>query len=364
MDSFAARRERLLAVRGPDDADAFLISDPTNVSYLTGFSGESSCLVLSRERALLVSDARFTTQIAEECPGLEAVIRAVDQTIYQAVNATIEALGVRSVEFESGQMTVAELETFRKLAGTVNWKPGHDRVEKLRVIKDAGEVAAIRAAIDIAERAFATFRRALRPTDREKDLADTLELDIRRAGGRCSSFPSIIAAGDRAALPHAPPTERAIGSAELLLVDWGASGAFYQSDLTRVLATRTITPQFERIYNIVLEAQARAIQAIRPAVKARDVDSAARSWISDAGFGDKFGHGLGHGIGLRVHEAPSVRQNSDAVLEAGMVVTVEPGIYLPGWGGIRIEDDVLVTPDGAEILTGVPKDLATVTLGF
>jgi Xaa-Pro aminopeptidase len=364
MDAFADRRQRLVALLGPDGADAFLISDPINVTYLTGFSGDSSFLIQTRKRAILVSDGRFTTQIAEECPGLETVIRTLSQTTSQAVSETITKLGPKSVEFEAGYMTVGDLERYQKLTETVDWKAGQDRVEQLRAVKDVGEIAAIREAIDIAERAFANFRRALRPTDREKDLADTLELDTRRAGGRCSSFPSIIAAGDRAALPHATPTDRAIGSAELLLVDWGASGRFYQSDLTRVLATRKIGPQFEKIYNIVLEAQMRAIRAIRPGVKACDVDSVARSWIKDAGYGNEFNHSLGHGIGLRVHEAPSLRQTSDAVLDAGMVVTVEPGIYLPGWGGIRIEDDVLVTPDGAEVLTTAPKDLATVTLGF
>ncbi len=364
MDSFAARRERLFARVGQDGADAMLISDPVNVSYLSGFSGDSSDLIITSNRAILVSDARFTEQIAEECAGLEAVIRPVNRTLHQAVAGVLEQLGPRNVEFESAHMTVMELETYRRLAATVNWKPGQDRVEQLRVIKDAGEIGAIREAIAFAEQAFANFRRSLRPTDREKDLADMLELDIRRAGGCCSSFPSIVAAGPRAALPHAVPTERVIGESELLLVDWGAAGRFYKSDLTRILATRKITPRFEQIYNIVLEAQQQAIGAIAPGVKAQAVDAVARNYIANAGFGDFFGHGLGHGIGMRVHEAPAVRQNSDAVLQAGMVVTVEPGIYLPGWGGIRIEDDVLVTPDGQEVLTAVPKDLATVALGF
>src|SRR5579884_974109 len=248
MDAFAERRERLAARCCGDGADACLVSDPINVRYLTGFSGESSCLVQTRNRGILVSDARFTEQIAEECPGLEVVIRAVNQSIHQAVAQTIDRLGARQVEFESAFMTVADLETYGKLAPAITWKSGRDRVEQLRVIKDAGEVAEIREAIAIAERAFATFRRSLRPTDREKDLADTLELDIRRAGGRGSSFPSIVAAGERAALPHAPPTSRVIGDSELLLVDWGASGRFYQSDLTRVLATRKVSAKFEQIY--------------------------------------------------------------------------------------------------------------------
>jgi Xaa-Pro aminopeptidase len=258
---------------------------------------------------------------------------------------------------------VADLETLSGLAPVVSWKGEADRVEKLRAVKDASEVAQIREAIGIAERAFAMFRAMLRPDDREKDLSDNLEHFIRRAGGRCASFPSIVAVGERAALPHAPPTDRPVGDAGLLLVDWGASGRFYKSDLTRVLATRKISPKFERVYGVVLTAQARALGTIRPGVKARDVDAEARAVIDREGFGQFFGHGLGHGLGLQVHEAPALRQNSEAVLEAGMVVTVEPGIYLPGWGGVRIEDDVLVTPDGCEVLTAVAKDPIPVVNG-
>jgi Xaa-Pro aminopeptidase len=248
----------------------------------------------------------------------------------------------------------------------VSWKGAADRVEKLRAVKDESEIDQIRDAIRIAERSFAVFRALLRPEDSEKDLCDAMEGYVRRAGGQGSSFPPIIAVGERAALPHAPPTSRVVGSADLLLVDWGATGpTSYKSDLTRVLDTRTKTSslastaatKLEEVYAVVLKAQETALRAVRPGAAGRDVDAAARQVIADAGFGDYFGHGLGHGIGLQIHEAPAVRPNSDAVLQAGMVITLEPGIYLPGWGGVRIEDDVLVTPDGAEVLTHVPKQL-------
>jgi Xaa-Pro aminopeptidase len=336
--------------------DALLISNPVNVTYLTGFSGDSSYLILGRNRSLLVSDARFTTQIAEECPGLEAHIRSVSQRVQQAATEVLDRLGCHAVGFESGHLTVADLETLLELAPAIAWKGDKDRVESLRVRKDASEIAQIREAIGIAERAFGMFCAMLRPEDCEKESCDNLEMYIRRAGGQCASFPSIVAVGQRAALPHAPPTGRCVSEAGLLLVDWGASGAFYKSDLTRVLATRRISPKLEKVYAVVLKAQEHAVRAIRPGVKASDIDAEARSVIARAGFGQFFGHGLGHGIGLQVHEAPMLRQNSAAVLEEGMVVTVEPGVYLPGWGGVRIEDDVLVTPDGCEVLTHVPKD--------
>jgi Xaa-Pro aminopeptidase len=188
-----------------------------------------------------------------------------------------------------------------------------------------------------------------------------MEQHVRRCGGKATSFPTIVAVGDRSALPHAPPTARTVGEADFLLVDWGASGRFYKSDLTRMLATRTISPKLEQVYEVVLTAQERALSRVCPGVKAQEVDAVARGTIAEAGFGECFGHGLGHGIGLQVHEAPAVRPTSDVTLQAGMVITIEPGVYLPGWGGVRIEDDVLVTPDGCEVLTSVPKDLATIS---
>lgn len=366
MDCPARRRDQLARVLPPEGLDALLISSPVNVTYLTGFTGDSSVLLLGRERAVLVSDRRFTEQITEECPGLETYIRPPSQKLPEAVAEVLTKLGFRSVGFETGALSVAEFEALKAAALVVNWKGAAERVEQLRAVKDESEVAHLREAIRIAEQAFCAFRALLRPEDSEKDLCDALEGYVRRAGGQGSSFPPIVAVGERAALPHAPPTGRVVGSGELLLVDWGATGpTSYRSDLTRILDTRTKSDfragasatKLEKVYAVVLRAQEAALRAVRPGAAGRDVDAAARKVIADAGFGDYFGHGLGHGIGLQIHEAPAVRPNSDAVLQAGMVITLEPGIYLPGWGGVRIEDDVLVTPEGAEVLTHVPKRL-------
>ena len=372
VEHFARRRERLKSGLLTEELAAVLITNPVNVSYLTNFSGDSSYLIITRDRTLLVSDARYTTQIRQECPGLQFHIRPTGQNVSQAAADVLNKLGSPSVGFESACVTVAELETLRELTPTVTWKGAKDRVEQLRVCKDSSEIEQIREAIRIAERAFEAFRAMLRPEDTEKELADRLEEYIRRFGGTSSSFPSIVAAGDRAALPHAPPTGRQVGEADLLLVDWGASGRFYKSDLTRVLVTRKNSAfshpggqsKLYEIHGVVLSAQEQALRQIRPGVKARDVDAAARQIISNAGFGEFFGHGLGHGIGLQIHEAPALRPNSDTTLEAGMVVTVEPGIYLPDWGGVRIEDDVVVTPGGCEILTSVTKDLQSLVCEF
>jgi Xaa-Pro aminopeptidase len=367
MEHFARRREQLARQLHAEGLDALLITSVVNVTYLTGFTGDSSHLVLTRDRALLVSDPRYTGQIADECPGLPTHIRPPSQKLPEAVAEVLKLTGCHTVGFESGALTVADYETLRGLAPGIDWKPGADRVERLRVVKDESEVAQVREAIAIAERAFTVFRSLLRPDDREKDLADALEGYVRRAGGHSTCFPPIIAVGERAALPHAPPTDRAVSSGELLLVDWGVTGpGQYKSDLTRVLDTRRSlgfsarsngADQLAQVYAAVREAQERAFRAIRPGVEARAVDAAAREAIAEAGYGEFFGHGLGHGIGLEVHEGPAVRPNSQAVLQPGMVFTVEPGVYLPGWGGVRIEDDVLVTPEGCEVLTHVPRDL-------
>ena len=371
MDYPAQRRDRLAHLLREDGLDAFLVTSTVNVTYTTGFSGDSSVLVLARDRSVLVSDPRYAAQITEECPGLEAHIRPPAQKLQEAVVGVLARLGCRAVGFEAGGLTVAEFELLKGLAPAVEWAGLPDRVERLRMVKDPSEVGQIRAAVAIAERAFTAFRALLRPDDREKELCDALDGYIRRAGGQGSSFPPIVAVGERAALPHAPPTDRAVRTGELLLVDWGASGRFYKSDLTRVLHTRTNAAfpagpaggrgesKLEEVHGVVMRARERALAAIRPGVRAEEVDAAARSAIAEAGFGAYFGHGLGHGIGLQVHEGPAIRPHSETALEPGMVFTVEPGIYLPDWGGVRIEDDVLVTPDGCEVLTAVPRDLGS-----
>jgi Xaa-Pro aminopeptidase len=372
-DPATPRRERLARLLPLEGIDALAVTSIVNVTYLTGFIGDSSVLIVTPQRSILVSDPRYVGQIADECPGLETHIRPAAQKLPAAVCDVLAGLGCRNVGFESAAVTVDELEALTGLAPSIVWKPGRDRVESLRMVKDDFEVGEIREAIAIAERAFDAFRALLRPEDREKDLADALDGFLRHAGATGSSFPPIIAANDRAALPHCPPTDRTVGTGGLLLVDWGASGPRgYKSDLTRVLDTRKTStfsrgtaggngnadgPQLERIYEVVLRARQRALDAVRPGVQGQVVDTAARAAIAEAGYGDYFGHGLGHGIGLQVHEGPAVRRHSETVLRPGMVITIEPGIYLPGWGGVRIEDDVLLTPDGYEVLTHVPREL-------
>jgi Xaa-Pro aminopeptidase len=367
MDIHAHRREQLRPLLAHERLDALLITATVNVTYLTGFTGDSSVVVLTRDRALLVSDPRYTGQIADECPGLETHIRATAQKLPDAIGSALSGLGCRSVGVEAAAVTLAEQDAFRSAAPALDWRPGYDRVERLRMVKDDGEIRQIREAIAIAQRAFQAFTAMLRPQDSEKDLADRMDAYLRQTGAIGACFPPIVAVGERAALPHAVPTARTVRESALLLVDWGATApSLYKSDLTRVLDTRRTSAyptdasesaRLEEIHGIVLRAQQAAIAAVRPGRKCSEIDAAARAVITEAGYGERFGHGLGHGIGLQIHEAPAVRPGSETVLEPGMVFTIEPGIYLPGWGGVRIEDDVLVTSEGCEVLTSVPREL-------
>jgi Xaa-Pro aminopeptidase len=362
MAPYARRRDDLARAVRAAGLDALLVAKPCNVTYLTGFAGDSSYGLVTPSRFVLISDDRFRIQIGQECPDLEAHIRGHDRNTYQAVGEVVTRLGLRTVGVEASGVT---LEAFEKLKGeftsaTLGGSTG--LVEKLREVKDESEVSAIREAIRVAEQGFAALTATLRPTDTEKDLGDLLDSYVRRAGGDGMAFPTIIGVGERSALPHANLSARRVESAPFFLADWGARKGLYHSDLTRVRWapsrqwSRDVESRLERMYTVVLEAQQRAIAALRPGVDVKVVDAAARGYIAGAGLGDYFNHGLGHGIGLEVHEAPAIRSNSDDILRAGMVVTIEPGVYLPDFGGVRIEDDVLITPDGPHVLTSVPKD--------
>ncbi len=367
MDYPCQRREQLQRFLHQAELDAFFVSQPLHVTYLTGFTGDSSFLILTRERTILVSDHRFGIQIEQECPELETNIRGHDRTTWQAAADTLGKLGVAKVAVEARHLTLADFERLQALLPALEWQPCPDVIERLRAIKDPSELAAIRQAISIAERAFQMVWPGLREQDTEKEVADRLEMSIRHLGGQESAFPLIVAVGDHSAMAHARPGLRRLDAAPWLLVDWGAKALRYCSDLTRALpspgwknlsseARQALESSWRNRYITVLQAQIAAAAAVRPGVDVREVDRAARAVIEAQGHGERFTHALGHGFGAQIHEAPSVRTNSSDLLHAGMVITLEPGIYFPGEGGVRIEDDYLVTADGCERLTNLPQD--------
>jgi Xaa-Pro aminopeptidase len=356
MDRYAARRDRLRRLVQKSDADAILVTNHINVRYLTGFTGDSSYLLVRRDGEVLLSDFRFQTEIADDCPGMDAIVRGQGTSMLEIIGKAAKQAKLQTLAIEAHDMTVALHARIAEALDPIQLIATTALVEKLRMIKDREEIARIRGAVSIAEKAFAKLRDEILPEQTEKELADQLVHQMRLFGASDCAFPSIVGVGPSAALPHAIPGKRRINENPILLIDWGACEGWYNCDLTRVLVTGKIPPKLERIYNVVKKAQEAAIAKIRPGVTCSDVDKAARTVIAKARHGKHFGHGLGHGIGLEVHEAPRFASKEKQQLKAGMVVTVEPGIYLPGWGGVRIEDDVLVTRGGHEVLTSVAKE--------
>jgi Xaa-Pro aminopeptidase len=280
-----------------------------------------------------------------------------------AAAKVVEKASLQKLGVESDHLALSSFEKLKEQSKSVEMYPLSGMVEDLRQVKDPDEVGQIRIAIRQAEKGFDVLRAQITGEMTELQGAHLLEQAMRQFGATMAAFPPIVAVGNRAALPHARPTSKRISEAEFVLIDWGAAAASgYRSDLTRILVTGKISPKLEKVYRVVLKAQQAGLKAIRPGARCCDVDAAARRVIEEAGFGKQFSHGLGHGIGLNIHEAPRFSVAFATKLKAGMVVTVEPGIYLEGWGGVRIEDDCLVTRDGVEVLTCVPKEFSEVVL--
>ena len=345
------RGDRLEALLAERELDRMLVTDLTNVRYLTGFTGTNGACVCGPGVRLFLTDFRYTERAAAEVEGWETVTIANDW-----LKGIAERLEGR-VGFEDDQMSVRLLGKLKeKLADGTELVAAGGRVEELRRVKDEGELAKIAEASKLTDEVWGwTLEQGLAGR-REREVARATEARIRELGGD-PSFPAIVAAGPNGALPHAEPGEREIGRGELVVFDMGAKVDGYCSDGTRTFATGEPGEEARAVYEVVRAAQAAALEAIRAGVKGEHVDSAARKLIDDAGHGEHFGHALGHGVGLEVHEGPRLAQRSDDLLAPGEVVTVEPGVYLPGRLGVRIEDLVVVTGDGLRNLSSLPKEL-------
>jgi Xaa-Pro aminopeptidase len=357
MSTFVSRRNRLRKLLARTEADALLVTNFKNVTYLTGFTGDDSYLLATQDGETLVTDPRYTTQLAEECPGLKLRIRAPGERMLPVVAEVVSRGKVNRLGIEAHSATVGLERSLAEALPKTELLPTDGLGEQLRIVKDRDEVKQTRLACRQAEWAFEVVRGLIQPQMTERDLAAELEYQARKFGAKALSFPAIVAVGPRAALPHATPTAQRLDASDFVLVDWGVNSGLYMSDLTRIIVTGRISPKLRKVYGVVLAAQLAAIEAIRPGRTCEQVDGVARKIISKAGFGPAFGHGLGHGTGLEIHEAPRLAVGQKTKLRPGMIVTVEPGIYLPGWGGVRIEDDVLVTRTGHEVLSNVPKQI-------
>lgn len=361
----AERIERLAASVAAAEVDWLLVSAPLNVRWLTGFTGSNSVALCpaepGRNPALLLTDFRYTEQVAAQTPSAWQVEIASNDLLGAGLAEHFpvpdtEGSGYGRVGYDDTHVTVAQLEALRTaLDGRAELMPVNGTVEALRLIKSGHEVEKIRAAAKLADAAMLELLEGGLVGRTEVELALALESAIRTGGAEELSFPPIVAAGAHGALPHAEPRDVAVEAGQMVTIDWGAKLDGYCSDCTRTYFTGDVDDAQTHVYDVVLEAQLAAVEAVRPGPTGREVDQVARAIIDNAGFAENFGHGLGHGVGLDVHEAPRLSRHGDAALEVGMVVTVEPGIYLPGECGVRIEDLLLVTADGSETLNELPK---------
>ncbi len=336
--------------------DCLLVSGKANIYYLSGFTGGDSWLLITGRRAFLITDPRYREQASEElAPGIEPRMRTPGSLAAAAARLCRDRR-LRRMGFEAHRLSYADFVSLKKELRGGEVLPSGPLAENLRTIKDREEINLLRRAGRLTGRLFNLVGKSAGKEMTETVLAAGLAAGLLKRGGE-AAFPPIVASGPRSAQPHAVPSGRSLRPADILLVDLGARRDFYNADMTRTFVLETFPRRFRTVYRAVLEAQRRAIDAIKPGVEASFIDGVARDFLARKGYGSFFVHGLGHGVGLEVHERPVLSAGSRDVLEEGMVFTIEPGVYVPGWGGVRIEDTLLLTSGGCEILTDRPRDL-------
>jgi Xaa-Pro aminopeptidase len=349
-----ARRHALRSLLAHADLSALLVTKPVNVRYLTGFSGTYGALLLLHDRTMFFTDRRYEQQAAAEVPGAEVVLAPGD--LVGAVAGVLRAAG-DGLGFEPAGLTWGDGQRLRAAVPGRAIVPAPPLVEELREVKDERELGAMREAARLGCEAFGGLLDGLRPGVTEREVAVDLELAMRRLGGDGLAFDTIVAFGEQAAEPHHHPSDRRLAPGDLVKLDFGARVDGYCSDMTRTMVLGRASERQREVYEVVRRAQAAGLDRLRAGVPAAEVDRACREAIAEAGLGEAFGHPAGHGVGLEIHEAPRIREGAAGRLAAGTAVTVEPGVYLPGFGGVRIEDLAVVRRDGHEVLTTAPKEL-------
>ncbi len=349
------RRRALSARLGEHNLDAMLVTSLPNLRYLTGFTGSNGQLIAGADGAAFLTDGRYTTQARRELTGLEPVTYA--RGYGEAILEQCAALGVTRLGLEADDVTLALHKRLASKLPGIELVPTEGVVEDLRTAKDEDELVSLRRAQAVTDEAFDAVLEHVLVGVSERQLATDLERVLRQSGADGLAFPSIVAFGDAAAEPHHEPGDRRLEEGDVIKLDFGAKWDGYHSDMTRTVAFGDPPNELRKIHDLVREAQRSGIAAIHAGVTGGEVDRAARSVIEAAGYGDQFTHGTGHGVGLQIHEAPRVAREMDDVLPVGAVVTVEPGVYLPGLGGVRIEDMVEVTADGGTVLGSSPREL-------
>ncbi len=361
-DRRAARRAALVAALAAEGLDGLVVTHLPNVRYLTGFTGTAGVAVVLRDETIFLSDFRYRTQAESEVAALARVEIAPDDVWGRLWQVLAEYPGIETIGYEAQAVTVRDAGRFARADPPLRFRSVADVVERLRVRKDAEEVEAIRRAAALAQDALAQTLGTVRAGQRELDVAARLEHELRCRGSEWHPFRTIVASGPRTALPHARTGTRVLEPGDWLLLDFGAELDGYCADITRtVVVGRRADERQRAVYELVRDAQLAARRSVRACMTGRDADASARHVIDARGFGDAFGHSLGHGLGLEVHEAPRLSRTNTDPLPEGAVVTLEPGVYLPGWGGVRIEDDVCLRTDSAELLSDGRTELLELT---
>ncbi|WP_207999134.1 M24 family metallopeptidase [Macrococcus lamae] len=332
--------------------DAIVVLSPHNRRYLSLFTGSSGALVISRDKRFLVTDFRYTVQAAEQAGEFEVVKQSGG--LLDSVAEVIKTISAETVGFEGDLITYQQ---FAKLKQTMDLVDIGGEIEQIRMIKEPFEIDLIQKAADIADETYEHILKFVRAGMTEMEVNNEIEMFMRKNGASGSSFETIVASGHRGALPHGVATNKVINNGEMITLDYGAIYQGYISDITRSFAIGDPGEEMKKVYDIVLKSQVTALETVKPGMTGAEADAIARNIIKDAGYGDNFGHSLGHGIGLEVHEGPGLSSNSDIKLQKNMCVTLEPGIYVEGLGGVRIEDDVIVTETALKRFTHSTKDL-------
>ncbi len=337
--------------------DALLVTGIKNIFYLSGFTGSTAALIVTKNDCLILVDPRYSVQARHECSNAQVFDYSGKSTTAAAAELANE-LDITKLGYEADHLTVSSFRNLRKnVRNYIKLYSTRNMVESLRLIKDEHEISLIRKAAEIADQAYACIIKEIKPGMSEKDVAMVIDFALRKLGADKEAFDTIAAVGPNAACPHASSTDTILKSGQFLKMDFGARYKHYNSDITRTVCLGRASDKQRKVYQTVLDAQLKAIESIAPGKTGKDIDAVAREYIASMGYGANFGHGLGHAIGIDVHDGPGFSNTSDVVLEPGMVLTVEPGIYIEGWGGVRIEDDVIITETGAEVITTSPKQL-------
>lgn len=351
---FKNRIEKLRSCMISKNLDCVFVKGDPNRNYLSGFTGDESFSIITADKAFFITDSRFTQQAKEQVKDYEIVeYKGVFRDFFTDIT---KKLNVKNIGFEED---IVSYDEYQRLSKNLDAKlvPMGGIIEDIRLIKDESEVEVIRKAAEIADKAFSHMLKFIKSGMSEREVGLELEFTMKKLGAKDLSFPSIVASGVRSCLPHGQATDKVLNNGEFLTLDFGCIFNEYCSDMTRTVVIGEPSDKMAEIYDTVLQAQKNALQVIKSEIKACVVDEAARSYISKKGYGQYFGHGVGHGVGREIHEGPRVSPASDTILKPGMIITDEPGIYIPNFGGVRIEDLILVTKNGCEVLSNSPKDM-------